>query len=783
MIGHYLRHYLRQMRRQKTHQLIGVFGLAVGIGAVLAIAAWLRFETGYDKFHNKAERLYRIYNVQEYSSGNLDVAVTPFPLGPALSREFPEVEASLRLWYGPGIVLSRGATRAFEAGLIYADSNFFELFDYPLLAGNAASVLDRKSSAVISSTLAEKYFGDEDPIGKTLRVNNQSDLVVTGVMSPMPSYSHLATSLVISLPTVSDDWSEQRRESWGSNGYSTYVLLRPGTEFAHFAARLEPALKQFRRNDTTTRLYAQAVSDIHLGPALVADNANVADPRRLWLFATVAVMILLIACINYVNLATARAGLRLREFGVRSCLGAALGQIRRQIVWEALIASAGAVLIALALIELAFPVLRDILNPDLPREALRDPFVLVIMPLVWLLTGAAAGTIPAFTLARHSPSRMLRDHRQSGRQVRRILVILQFGASVVLIVFTAVIFRQQQFMLATALSTQAEQLLVIPLRGEEARQHYETLQQQLSQLRDVNNATAVAQLPHQIVWSSTYNWEGQNPGEEILFNTNNVDAQFLQTFNLSLTAGRNFRAGESEVCLINETARKRIGWDDAVGKTMFLDDSLPATVVGVVQDFHFSSFRDAIAPLVLFPQDGGYANLVLRLAGSDLPKTLAAIESTAGRVLPNTPYRSFFLDQAFDRLYAQEIRMQKTIAVFAILAIALACLGLFGLASFSIERRTKEVGIRKVMGASTLSLIRLHVREYINWLLLANLIAWPVALFLSRNWLAGFAYRTSTPWWLFVCAGLATLVLALATVIIQTTRAAIANPVQSLRYE
>ena len=783
MIGHYIRVFFRQFLRHKTYQLISVLGLAIGIVAVIVIVAWLRFETSYDNFHAHADRLVRVYEVQEYPNGNLDVAVTPFPLGPRLAQDYPEIESAVRLWFGPGLILNRGTTRAYEAGLIYADKDFFKVFSYPLRSGNPTTALDQKYSVVISGALATKYFGDEDPIGQTLRVNGQYDLSVTGVLAPQPRNSHLDPSMVVSLPTASDDWSPERRESWGTNGYSTYLLLREGTNRADFDARLENAIKVIRGKDKTTRLYAQNVEDIHLGKVLVADNSDVSDPRRLWVFASAALMVLIIACINYVNLATARAGLRYKEFGVRSCLGADLSQMRRQVVGEALAASGVAALLAVVIAELAFPVFRDILSPDLSREVFRSSAVLIALPVTWLLTGLAAGLIPAFMLARKAPVRMLRDQTMRGAVLRRSLVVLQFTVSVVLIIMTAVILRQQGFMRDRSLGADIDQLLVVPLRGEEARSHYGTLREELLVLGGVSKATAVAQLPNQVAWSSTYNWEGQKPDEEVLFNTNSADYEFVETFGLSLAEGRNFRKDESNVCLINETAMKQIGWTSAVGKTMFLSDSLPATVVGVVKDFPFSSLRDEIAPLVIQPAPQDYSNLILRLNTTNLQATMKQIEETAGRVLPNTPYRSFFFNQAFDRLYDAEIRMQQTISCFAVLAIALACLGLFGLATFSIERRTKEVGVRKVLGASLGNIIVLHVKEYIVWLAVANLLAWPIAYWISRDWLAGFAYRTDMPWWIFVATGIASLVLAQATVIVQTIRAASANPVTSLRYE
>ncbi len=783
MTGHYIRLFSRQFSRQKTYQLISVCGLAIGIGTVIITAAWIRFETSFDTFHAAGDRIARIYETQEYPNGNLDVAVTPFPLGPALSREFPEVEAALRLWYGPALVISREDKRFFESGPVYADSNFFEVFSYHLISGDSSTALDRKNSAVISSELAQKYFQEQDPVGQTLRVDGERDLLVTGVMAPLPKNSHITASVVISLPTVSEDWPAQRRESWGLNGYSTYILLRRGVDQRSLRTRLENALTEFRGKESTTRLYAQPIADIHLGMALVADNSNVADPKRLWIFASAAFLVLMLACINYVNLATARAGLRLREFGVRSCLGAGLGQIRRQVVAEALAASAIATLLAMALTEMAFPFLREVLSPDFPRESLRNGWTLIFLAITWALTGFCAGFYPAMLLSQKAPARMLRDQRNQGSRLRRALVVVQFATSIVLIVMTMVILRQQRFVRSTAIGVDAEKLLVIPLRGDEAQRHHATLSDQLRLIAGVSDVSAVGQLPNQIVWSSTYNWEGQTPGEEVLFNTNPVDDQFVKTFKLELAEGRSFESGESGVCLLNETAMKQIGWTNAVGRMMYLNDSLPAMIVGVLKDFHFSSLRDEIAPLVLHPQPDGYSNLILRISGDDTGTTMKQVEEASVRVLPNTPYRSFFFDQAFDRLYGAELRMQKALNLFATLAIVLACLGLFGLATFSIERRTKEVGVRKVLGASVRSIIGLHIREYVVWLMVANVLALPLAYYIGQKWLAGFVYRADMPWWIFVIAAAATLALALLTVIIQTVRAAAANPVKSLRYE
>ncbi len=784
MLKHYIRITIRQFSRHRISTAISLIGLAVAIACGLLVLAFVRHEKSFDRFHEHADRIVRVYEKQVYPTGDLWVAVTPYPLAPALQRDFSEIEAAVRVYYGRQLIVSRGTDRFLQYPL-FADSQFFRLFSYRFRAGDPATALALKNSVVISSEVAGKLFPDENPIGKPIQVNGMPDLTVTGVLDPLPANTHLRFDLLVSLPTVSDTWPPEQKEAWGTNAFVTYLLLAPAVNRADFDARLEGSLKKYRDGQGTTTLYPQPLTDIHLGPSFVADNAQRSDPQRISLFIFAAVLVLLIAGLNFVNLATAQANLRFRELGVRSCLGAALGDLRRQILCETAIITGLASLLALAIGELAYPLGQSLFGTSFPRQDLLSLPSFAALVAGWILISLAIGTYLGLITTRRTTIRWLKVQPSGRSLVRTVLVICQFVVSIGMILVALVMVRQQNLAMATRLGASGEQILIVPLRSDDTREKTETLRQALRAVTGVKAVTALDQIPNDIENSSTFDWEGQPPDQTFLLNVCGADEHFFATFGVRLTEGRAYTTTEQDVCILNEAAVRKIGWDDPIGKVIGSGPDARATVVGVVEDFHFTSLRNEIAPLVMFPRESpsAYGLLAVSLDPNDIGAAGREIEKRFTQICPATPYSSSFFDETFARLYAEEIRAQKLVGAFAALAILLACLGLYGLAIFSLQRRTKEMGIRRVFGASMRNIISLHTREHVIWLIAANAVGLTLGLLVSRHWLERFAYRTSIPWWLLAAVAAASVLLVALTVGIQTIRAARTKPVESLRYE
>lgn len=784
MLKHYLRITIRQFSRHRISTAISLIGLAVAIACGLLVLAFVRHERSFDRFHEHADRIVRVYEKQVYPTGDLWVAVTPYPLAPALQRDFSEIEAAVRVYYGRQLIVSRGTDRFLQYPL-YVDSQFFQLFSYRFRAGDPATALALKNSVVISSEVAGKLFADENPVGKPIQVNGMPDLTVTGVLDPLPANTHLRFDLLVSLPTISATWPPEQMEQWGRNAFGTYLLLAPGADHYDFATRLEGSLLKYREGKGTTTLYAQPLTDIHLGKALVADNALRSDPQRISLFIFAAVLVLVIAGLNFVNLATAQANLRFRELGVRSCLGAGLGDLRRQILCETAVITGLASLLALAIGELAYPLGQSLFGTSFPRQDLLGLPSLAALVAGWILISLAIGTYLGFITTRRTTIRWLKVQPSGRSLVRTVLVICQFVVSIGMILVALVMIRQQDLAMATRLGASGDQILVVPLRSDDTREKMETLSQALRAIPGVRSITALDQLPNDIENSSTFSWEGQPPDQTFLLNEFGADENFFETFNLLLTSGRIYRTSETEVCLLNEAAVRLIGWDEPIGKVIESGPDARATVVGVVEDFHFTSLRAEIGPLVIYPRESpsGYGLLAVSLDPNDIGAISREIEKQFTQICPGTPYNSSFFDETFARIYAEELRMQKLVGAFAALAILLACLGLYGLAIFSLQRRTKEMGIRKVFGATMRNIVSLHTREHLIWLVAANAVGLTLGVLVSRHWLERFAYRTSIPWWLLAAVAVASVLLVAVTIGVQTIRAARTKPVESLRYE
>ena len=786
MLRNYLKSAYRSLVRHKGYTFINVFGLAVGLAVCLLIGLFVQHERSYDRFNTRAERIYRL--VME--AGNFGAGARAFAAaGPYVTEHFPEAQAAVR-FYPEEIVLQQGEELATESRFYYVDADVFDVFSYDLLAGDPASALEAPGSLVLTESAARQYFGEENPVGRTLLQGDGTPFQVTGVVEDPPSNTHLSFDFLASFETLPQT---------DSRGYQSqhpsfiYLLLHPGADLD----RLQERLDAFTAQDVETvagilgvgfegmRFRLQPLADIHLHSHLRGEAEANSDARLSVLFSAVALLLLLIAVINYMNLATARALSRAREVGVRKVVGAGQGQLAVQFLGEAMLLCLLAFALALSLAQLLLPLFNLITGKTLSAAALIRPAQWGWLTLVALGTGFAAGSYPAFYLSRFRPVGVLKGDVQAGRgaqRLRQTLVTVQFTLSILLVIGTLVVWQQVQYLQSKDLGYDTEQILAIPMQGD-LQQQTATFKAELEQVPDVRVVSVASGLPLGSGMISTTTHEGG----EVLTRYMDVDADYLPALGMRLIAGRNFRpVGDSTAILLNETAARQFEVTDQVGKVLEAPFS-EKELIGIVSDFHVASLHEPIMPTLLAQQDWRSAfqsgHFVLRLSPRDLSATLERLASVWQTFVPDVPFTYQFLDDAWQAQYQAEQRLGYLTAGFALLAVLIASLGLFGLASFTAEQRTKEIGIRKVLGASVASVVALLSKEFLWLIALAFVVAAPVAYLAMQRWLEGFAYRVELGPGVFLLAGALALLVALVTVSYQAVKAALADPVESLRYE
>ena len=790
----------RNIVRQKGYSFINIFGLAAGIACCLLIALWVQNELRFDRFNEKADRIQRIY--QKLTMNNrVRVAPVASPLlAPALLETFPEVEQAVRI-IPMGSTTIRCDDREFrERQIPYADASFFSVFTVPLRQGDARTALAAPYSVVLDEKTARSYFGSQPALGKTLRFGDGHTYTVTGVMDDMPGHSHLRFNILCSFST----WLEENRadaERWGAFTTFTYVLLAPGTRTAAFTEKVNRLSNEKIGNDLkriggSLKVFLQPLLDIHLHSNFEVDMAATNDIASVYLFSGIALFILLIACINFINLATARFANRAMEVGLKKTMGATRASLLRQFFSETYLVVFMALILAVMLSTLALPWLNAISGQEFSRRIFLQPLFLLGLAVLTVLVGTLAGSYPAFYLSSFRPVQTLKGRIKAGAAsaaFRRILVVGQFAITITLIIGTLTILKQLHYLKNKPLGFSKDQLLVVTLPQGGAAPL--TVRDELAAVPGIVKASLSADVPGLNFSMTNFVPEGRSENEGLMMQFMAVDDRFLDTMGISMVSGRNFspaaKSDAREAVLINETAAARLGWSDPVGRTITrrvrgADGErvgLKATIVGVVRDFHSRSLHQVIEPLVVLNSPETFQVVSLRLAGKAIPETMERLKAKWARLFPAIAMDSFFLDETFARMYQNEERLEKLFTSFALLAVIISCLGLFGLAAYLTEKRTKEVGIRKVLGASTWRVLVLLSNEFGQWVLLANLIAWPLAYYFMNRWLRDFAYRTTIGPRIFIVSGLAALAVALLTVGFQSVKAARRNPVDSLRYE
>lgn len=792
MIKNYIKIALRNIKKNPGYSFINILGLAVGIAACVLIFRYISFELSYDKYHSKTNELYRV----TLQTPQNHIAVTPSIVSPILLSEFPEVESAVRVYalgnYSP-VVLQYEEQVFKEQSFAFADSSLFTLFDFPLISGNAKTALKRPYTIVLSETMAKKYFGDENPVGKTLLMNNTQEYEVAGIMENIPQNSHFRFDIIASLESLRS-WGELTDTELRGAQFYTYIALKKGTDPKVLESKIDAFVEQQLPDSRSFELLLQSVTDIHLHSNIDHEIQPQGDFRYVLAGGITALLILVIACINYMNLATARSVRRSREVGIRKVMGSGRRELMGQFFGESAFLTFISLLVALFLVELFTPGFFQLTGQALPIN-FTDPLLLLLLAGIGIVVTLLAGSYPALVLSSFKPSDVLMGSRTTGAgstSLRKALVIFQFGISVFLIVGTLVVHNQVDYIQTKELGFNKNNVVVLTSYNE-VEQRFEAFRSELSQVPGIGIVTMASHSPVDIGSGFKIDVEGINEDPDFVINGLQARPEFTNMFEIDIIAGdpiteNNFSAtNRSEdpeyAFLVNEKTAQVFGVEpeELVGRRTDVHGRI-GTIVGVVEDFHFSSLHNEIEPLMIFPQDG-FNKLMVQLTSSDVKNALQELEASWEGFFPSIPFEYQFVDQQFDALYRSETQIGYIFTGFSLLAIFVACLGLFGLSSYMVEQRTREIGVRKVLGASLFNILGLFSIDFLKLVIAGFVLAVPLAWFVMSEWLQNFAYRIDISYSIMLIAGGLTLVIALLTVSYQAIKAALLNPVESLRSE
>ncbi|MCK4663469.1 MAG: ABC transporter permease [Bacteroidales bacterium] len=798
MLKNYFKIAIRNLLRQKAYSIINILGLSIGIACCILIFLYINNELSYDKFHDNVENIYRVSTEGNISKDYINVAKTSPALSAAIVKDFPEVTNAVRIHeMNQATLFSYKDKNYYEEQIFYADSSFFDIFSFKLIKGNPKKVLTEPFSIVLTEKTASKFFGNEDPVGKSLRINDKNNYLITGIVEDVPQNSHFHFNMLVSFSTLYKLNGKERYKHWGSISYSTYITLTDGVDYKAFNKKLPDFANRYlfkgEEVDVNIKLnpYLQPLTSIHLHSKLMAEIEPTGDINNVYIFSAIAIFILLIACINFMNLSTARSLRRAKEVGMRKVHGAVKKQIVFQFLGESVLLSLLGLIIALTLVELFLPEFNNLVNKQLSLNFINDWYLILGFIGVSVVVGIIAGSYPAFYLSSYQPVKVLKGElkEKTGKfSLRNLLVIFQFVISITLIISSIVIFNQLELLKNTKLGFNKDNVIVIPLREERMQQKYEVFTNELKKLPEIISISAASSTLGSSLNGSGFVPEGVDEKDPWLIFNMAVDYDYVKTMGMTMSMGRDFSreySTDTASVIINETLLKKLGWKEPLGKTfshLSRSNSLKLKVIGVVKDFHFISLKQNIEPFMMFYNPDIFTNLNIRIAGN-IPESIDKIQQKWNELETSFPFDYFFLDNTYKHLYKPEQQTSRIFNYFTYLAIFISCLGLFGLASYVSEQRTKEMGIRKVFGASVKNIIVLLSKEFLKWILIANIIAWPLAYYLMNKWLQDFAYRTETYLWIFIISALAALFIALFTVSFQAIKAASANPIDSLKYE
>ncbi len=793
MLNNYLKIIIRNIRKNKGYSFINIFGLAVGMACCILILLWVKDELSFDRFHDNADVIYRITEHQYDSSGDyFPVAVTPWPLAEALKDDFPEIVDSARLRILSGRLISYKDKKFNEKDFVAVDPSFLKMFSFPLVKGDISTALTEPNSILVTEETAARYFGNEDPIGKVLAYNNNIDFKVTGVLKNVHHNSHVQFDFLVPFESSLREfgWAD----SWWDNNYTTYVQLAENTYVQHISDKVSNYLKKIS-SESRTKLIMQPLTDIYLRSDYAIDLYGHTENKSIYIYAfsVIAVFVLLIACINFMNLSTARSEKRSKEVGLRKVVGASRHNIIAQFYGESLFMTVISFFIALILVYLLLPAFNNVSGKLLSLDSMKDPAFLLGLLGIMLITGLVSGSYPALVQSSFNPvdsikGKGLRLSSKSGKSLfRSTLVVVQFTLSIILIVGTLIVYKQINYMLNKELGYEKESTVYFIKRAN-LRTQYDAFKSELLRDPDIVGVTTSSDIPTYTVHSTTaFSWEGKNPETRFLIHQFSVDHDYVKTFNMNIIAGRDFSREfpvdeTTQSFIVNEAAVKAMGLKNPVGSKFILYRN-EGQIVGVVEDFHYKSLQKEIEPLVLRIDSQRDNYVFVKFRSEHMQEAIVSVRGIYKTFNPDYPLEYTFLDEAVERLYNSEQKTRKVFNYFTLVAILISCLGLYGLAAYMAQQKTKEIGIRKVLGASIMNIVTNLSKEFILLVFMANVIAWPLACYFMNLWLKNFAYRIDLSVWTFVLSGLAALAIALITISYQSIKAATADPADSLRYE
>ena len=807
MFKNYLKIAFRNLWKNKGFSAINIFGLASGLAICLLILFYVNNELGYDRYNTKADRIYRIDGDLQFGGNHFVLAQVPDPMGAALKQDFPQVEQYVRFRGHGSIMVKKGNQNIAEDKVIYTDSTLFSVFTLPMIQGDPATALTQPNSVVITESTAQKYFNSTDVVGKTLTIGDTGNYKITGVIKDVPKQSHFHYDFFISMY---GQLSPYEINQWTSNNFNTYIVLKKGADPQSLSSQLNgfvmkyvaPALQsmnlspeQFAKNGNYLHYTLTPLEKIHLYSNKSGELEANGNIQYVYIFSLIAFFILLIACVNFMNLSTARSANRAKEVGVRKVLGSMRKNLVTQFLSESILISFISLILALVIAALLLPYFNQLSGKDMTLNLFLKPWLLPAAVLLMIVVGLIAGSYPAFYLSSFKPVEVLKGKLAKGFKsswLRSGLVVFQFCISIILVIGTLVIYQQLNYIRNKDIGFDRSHVLIIKntdVLGKQAK----VFEDEVKKLNGVENATVTGYLP-------TAGWRSDSP----LFPDANadiksavstqiwkVDENYIPTLGMKMAKGRNFSADfptDSSAIIINEAAAKLFGFTDPLNRPLYYMNDFPKKdltkfhIIGVVKNFNFNTLREEVTPLCFLyqPQNGSVA---FRIHSANIPNLVSMIGDKFKSLAPEQPFSYSFMDDDFNKIYSNEQRMGGISITFSVLAILIACLGLLGLITFAAEQRAKEIGVRKVLGANAGDIVSMLSKDFLKLVLVASLIAIPIAWLAMNKWLQGFAYRINISWWILVIAALLAVFIALATIFYQAIKAAVANPVDSLRSE
>ncbi|MES2647236.1 MAG: ABC transporter permease [Bacteroidota bacterium] len=811
MFRNFLKVAWRNLVKNKAFSLINIIGLATGLACFILITLYVVDELSFDRHNKHADRIFRVDSDIKIGGTVLDLAVASDPMGATLKKDYPQVEAYVRFYRNGSKLVKKGNEYISENAVIHADSTLFDVFTLPVISGDAKTALNEPNTVVITESTANKYFGNSNVIGKMLETNDNDKTLykVTAVIRDLPKNSHLNFHLIFSMDNV-----EYGFGNYLSNNFPTYVLLKDGVDYRDFNKNFKQVIEkyvfpqakefmhlnsmdEFSKSGNKLEIYLTPLTDIHLHSDKMAELGTNSNIQYVYIFSAVALFILLIACINFMNLSTARSASRSREVGIRKVLGTEKNALVRQFLFESTFTVLIALFIGLVIAFVVLPYFNSISGKSLSVSSLLQPKFLLFLALLPFVVGGLAGSYPALYLSSFRPIAVLKGKVNAGFQkshFRSTLVVFQFATSIILIIGTIIIYKQLNYIQTTRLGFKREQVLIVNGTGIMGNNAADVFKTEVSKLSGVKSSSFAGFLPvgNSSRSDNTFSKEAVMDTKNALNMQNwSIDYDYINTLGMEMIKGRNFSreyGSDSNAIIINETTAKLLGYADPIGKKIYNSNGIPNeppdefTIIGVVRNFHFESLRENVGPLA-FHLGNNKWEAAFKVSTTDVAGLIKTIEAKYKAMAPGRPFSYQFLDESFDQMYRTEQRAGKVALSFAILAILIACLGLFGLATYMAEQRTKEIGVRKVLGASVSTIVNMLSKDFLKLVGISILFAFPLAGLLMHWWLQDFAYRTNLGWWIFVVAAAITGLIAIVTVSAQAFKAALTNPVKSLRSE